>query len=144
MNQIENLIKKHCPNGVGFKKLGEICEIKGRIGFRGYTRADQVEKGNGAISLSPTNIINGNVCFSNCTYITWNKYYESPEIMVSENDIIFCKTASVGKTAIITNLPEKATINPQLVLIKNIFCNPKFLSYILKTNFFQTQVYKIS
>ena len=52
-----------------WKTLGEVCEIKGRIGFRGYTRADQVEKGEGAISLSPANIKNSTIEYNDCTYI---------------------------------------------------------------------------
>ena len=125
---------------VEWKKLGEVCEIKGRIGFRGYTRDDQVEKGEGAISLSPGNIIDGTLNYNSCTYITWSKYEESPEIMVSQGDIILCKTASVGKVARVHHLPEKATINPQLVLIKNIKANPQFLFYVLDDNPFQNTI----
>ena len=125
---------------VEWKKLGDICEIKGRIGFRGYTREDQVEKGEGAISLSPGNIIEGSMNYDSCTYITWRKYEESPEIMVNEGDIILCKTASVGKVARIHQLPEKATINPQLVLIKNIKSNPQYLFYVLDDNPFQAKI----
>lgn len=123
---------------VEWKKLGEVCEIKGRIGFRGYTREDQVAKGEGAISLSPGNIIDSSINYDSCTYITWEKYEESPEIMVKEGDIILGKTASVGKVARIKKLPEKATINPQLVLLKNIDANPQYLFYILADNTFQT------
>ena len=125
---------------VEWKKLGDICEIKGRIGFRGYTRDDQVNKGEGAISLSPGNIIEGSLSFDSCTYITWAKYTESPEIMVSEGDIILGKTASVGKVARIKNLPEKATINPQLVLLKQFKLNPQYLYYILSDAPFQTKI----
>ena len=53
--------------------------------------------------------------------------------MTYNNDIILCKTASVGKVAMITNLPEKATINPQLVVLKRIKVNGKFLYYLLST-----------
>jgi len=119
--------------GVEMKTLGELCEIKGRIGFRGYTREDQVEKGEGAISLSPGNIINGIIDYNSCTYITWEKYEESPEIMTLDGDIILCKTASVGKVAMVMNLPEKATINPQLVVLKNIKIANKYLYYQLST-----------
>ena len=125
---------------VEWKKLGDICEIKGRIGFRGYTRDDQVSKGEGAISLSPGNIIEGSLSFDSCTYITWAKYTESPEIMVSEGDIILGKTASVGKVARIKNLPEKATINPQLVLLKQFKLNPQYLFYILSDSPFQNKI----
>ena len=127
-------------NMVEWKRLGDICEIKGRIGFRGYTREDQVDKGEGAISLSPGNISDGSLKYDSCTYITWEKYDESPEIMVSEGDIILGKTASVGKVARIKGLPEKATINPQLVLIKNININPQYLFYVLSDSPFQKTI----
>lgn len=121
-------------------KMSELCEIRGRIGFRGYTRRDIVDAHKGAISLSPSNIINGCISYKHSTYISWSKYEESPEIYAEVGDIVFAKTASVGKTAIIKQLPEKATINPQLVLLKNIKCNASYLSYLLKATEFQTTV----
>lgn len=143
MSKLEELIQELCPDGVEYKPLGDICIVSGRIGFRGYTKQDQVEKGEGALSLSPSNIGENGIDFSNSTYINWDKYNESPEIMVSNGDIIFTKTASVGKTEYVDNLPCKATINPQLVLIKEIKCNSKYLSYVLKTKEFQKKVMKI-
>lgn len=127
---------------VEWKKLGEVCEIKGRIGFRGYTRNDQVEKGEGAISISPGNISDSILTFDSCTFITWAKYEESPEIKVHKGDIVLCKTASVGKVAMVYNLPEKATINPQLVLIKNIIpsLSAKMLFYYLNDYRFQQKI----
>ena len=139
-NYRDQLLAFKQVGGATLMKLGDICSIKGRIGFRGYTRKDIVPSGAGAISLSPSNIVNGNMRYEGSTYISWAKYEESPEIMVNVGDIVFTKTASVGKTAIIDLLPEKATINPQLVLIKDIKCNNKFLSYVLKSSEFQTKV----
>ena len=143
MSKLDELIKKYCPDGVEYKNLHDICEIRGRIGFRGYTKQDVVAEGEGAISLSPSNILNGEISFNKCTYISWSKYEESPEIKAEINDILFCKTASVGKTALIKKLPKEATINPQLVILKNISCNASYLSYVLKTNFFQEKINKI-
>ena len=120
--------------------MGEICSIKGRIGFRGYTRRDIISNNDGAISLSPSNIVDNNLRFEDCTFITWDKYYESPEIIASVNDIVFTKTASVGKLAIIKCLPHAATINPQLVLLKEIKCTPKYLYYYMTTEKFQSDV----
>ncbi len=120
--------------GVEMKTLGQICKIKGRIGFRGYTRGDQVSKGEGAISLSPGNITDGVMNYDSCTYITWSKYNESPEIKTYNGDIILCKTASVGKIAMVAGLPEKATINPQLVVLKDVIINSKYLYQQLSTH----------
>lgn len=126
-----------------WRTLGAVCTIKGRIGFRGYTRNDMVEKGQGAISFSPANIINHTVYYNDNTYISWEKYEESPEIMVEIGNVLLCKTGStLGKTAIIDYLPEKATINPQLVVLKNIHCNSRFLKYFLTTFYFQNELQK--
>ena len=129
--------------GCTYKELGNLCTIKGRIGFRGYTREDLVNEGQGAITLSPSNIIEDKLDLSKCSFISWFKYEESPEIMVFNGDIIYAKTASIGKVAIIDNLPEKATINPQFVVLKEIKCDNKYLYYALRSSFFKEQASSI-
>lgn len=130
--------------GWTYKELGNLCTIKGRIGFRGYTREDLVNEGQGAITLSPSNIIEDKLDLSKCSFISWFKYEESPEIMVFNGDIIYAKTASIGKVAIIDNLPEKATINPQFVVLKEIKCDNKYLYYALRSSFFKEQASSIT
>ena len=125
------------PEDWEYKPIRSLCRLFGRIGFRGYTKADLVQKGEGAITLSPSDIINYTLQFSNCDYISWGKYYESPEIMVFEGDIIFCKTASIGKCAIVQKLPEKTTINPQFVVLKDFKCCNNWMYYQLIDNRFQ-------
>ena len=131
--------------GWTYKKLGEVCEIFGRIGFRGYTKADLVDSPkDGAITLSPSNIVNGEMDYSKCSYITWAKYEESPEIMIYPGDILLVKTASVGKTALVRDLPHKATINPQFVVLKNIETNHEYLSYYMKSEKAQNFILSIA
>ena len=123
------------PEGWGWCKLIDVCHIFGRIGFRGYTKDDLVSD-DGAITLSPSNIIDGQMNYDNCTYISWNKYEESPEIQIANGDILLVKTgSSFGKCAYVCNLPQKATINPQFVVLKHILCNPRFLTYILQSGY---------
>ena len=115
--------------------LNDICHIFGRIGFRGYTKEDLVHSG-GAITLSPSNIINGKMSYDNCTYISWAKYEESPEIQISNDDILLVKTgSSYGKCALVTELPQAATINPQFVVLKYISCDSSLLRYILQSDY---------
>ena len=125
--------------------LGDICNIFGRIGFRGYTINDLVSsKDEGAISLSPTNIIDGEINVDKCSYISWNKYYESPEIMIFKNDILIVKTgSSYGRTALVKEVKHQMTINPQFVVLKNININPIYLSYYIKSKTFQNQISSI-
>ena len=114
-------------------KLKSLCKMFGRIGFRGYSRDDLVDDGEGAITLSPSNFSDGHLDFSNSSYLSWSKYYESPEIMVQNGDIVFVKTASIGKVAYVENLPVETTVNPQILVFKEIKCNAKFLSYYLQS-----------
>lgn len=117
--------------------LGEACSIVGRIGFRGYTRDDFVDgPEDGAISLSPANIINSEMNYDKCSYITWEKYDESPEIMIEDGDILVVKTgSSYGKTALVEGLPHKATINPQFVVLKQLSVDNEYLTAYLSTPF---------
>ena len=129
------------PKDWEIKNIGSICEIYGRIGYRGYTIKDIMPQGEGAITISPSKIQDGKMNFSKCTYISWFKYDESPEIKIYNGDILLVKTGSTfGKTAIIKNLFEKATINPQLVVLKNIKVDNIFLGYIMAYKIVQNQI----
>ncbi len=129
------------PKDWKIKNIGSICDIYGRIGFRGYTIKDIVPKEEGAITISPSNIQDGKMDFTKCTYISWFKYEESPEIKIFNGDILLVKTGSTfGKTAIIKDLHEEATINPQLVVLKNIKVDNVFLGYIMAYKIVQNQI----
>ena len=128
------------------KKLCDIATIVGRIGFRGYTTNDIVEKGMGAIALSPTNIMNNQLTYDkDNTYISMSKYEESPEIMIKQGDVIFVKTGStVGKVAYVDKLLRKTTLNPQVVVLKDIKCDNYILSVIMSTRKFQNNIQRIT
>lgn len=124
----------------------EVCRVKnvaslfGRIGFRGYTSDDLNKDGEGAITLSPSNMLPMGMDYTNVTYLSWMKYHESPEIMIQNGDILMVKTgSSYGKVSYVDNLPKEATINPQILRIVSRI-NPKYLGYYLQTPLFIYQV----
>ena len=127
-------------------KLCNIASIVGRIGFRGYTTNDIVAKGKGAIALSPTNIENNRLTYDkDNTYISFYKYEESPEIMIKQGDVVFVKTGStVGKVAYVDKLMCKTTLNPQVIVLKNIQCDNYLLSVLMSTSRFQNAIRKIT
>ena len=129
------------PEHWGTKPLKAFVQVFGRIGFRGYSTSDLVDPGTGAITLSPSNLRHGEMNYSKCTYLSWRKYHESPEIKVHDRDLLFVKTgASYGKVAVVSRLPEKATINPQLVVIKNIRGDITFIHWALEAFSTQAQI----
>ena len=130
------------PNESRISALGNICEFKGRIGWRGYTKNDLREYGPlviGATQISASNKLD----FSNPTYLSTEKYEESPEIKVYLNDIILVKTGNtIGKVAIVDKEIGDATINPNTVLLKNITCFNKYLYYIVVSEIIQKPLNK--
>ena len=125
------------------RKLGDTCKINGRIGFRGYTEKDIISKeAGGVLTFSPTNIVENKLTMD-CknTYLTRDKYEESPEIMIKNGDILFVKTGStLGKSALVTGLEEDASINPQIVVMRVKEGTEAFMSNILITQGILKQV----
>ena len=100
----------------------------------------------GAIALSPTNIVNNQLTYDkDNTYISMSKYEESPEIMIKRGDVIFVKTGStVGKVAYVDKMICKTTLNPQVVVLKDIKCDNYILSVIMSTRNFQNKIQRIT
>ncbi|MGG5837962.1 restriction endonuclease subunit S [Huaxiibacter chinensis] len=129
------------PNSWDVVRLKHIASIYGRIGFRGYTVDDIVGEGEGAIVLSPSNIVDEKFSLEKKTFLRWEKYFESPEIIVKENDVLLVKTGSTyGKSTIIKALGEPMTINPQMALIKKIVVEPRFLAYWFNTSVIKSKI----
>ena len=125
------------------RKLGEVCKMNGRIGFRGYTEKDIISKeAGGVLTFSPTNIVDNQLTIGvKNTYITKEKYEESSEIMVKNGNILFVKTGStLGKSALVTGIEEDCTVNPQVVVIKVEADSQKILSVALTSLPVQKQI----
>lgn len=119
-----------------------VAQLFGRIGFRGYTTADIVDEGEGALTLSPGNLIHGTISLEKCTYLSWAKYHESPEIQIQLGDVLMVKTgSSLGKVAVMSAADAPpATINPQLIVFKEVTCCRKFLLYSLMSDVIQGSI----
>lgn len=136
-------LKESGVNGIGLisadgipTKIKYICNTQGRIGFKGYTTADLVGEGEGAYTLGASHLKNGIIDLTDPVYISWDKYYESPEIMVHEGDILIVQRGStIGKVAIVDKDYGEITINPSLVLINDIKMENKYLLYALSARY---------
>ena len=115
-------------------KLKSIAKVNGRIGYRGYTTEDLVHDGNGAYAIGGKHISKCVLDLSQPDFISWEKYYESPEIMVKKGDLLMAQRGSLGKVALVRDNIGEATINPSLVLINNLKIGDVFLYYYLVSN----------
>lgn len=122
-------------------RLGEICYTSGRIGWKGLSAKEYVKEGPLFLSVHSLNF-GDYVDFSQAYHITQERYDESPEIMLENDDILICKDgAGIGKLGIICGLKDSATINSSLLLIRrHHLLNTKFVYYFFLSSHFQKVV----
>lgn len=119
------------PENWEVKRIKHIAKINGRVGYRGYTTADLVTEGEGAYTIGGKHISKNEIDLSDPEFISWNKYYESPEIMVKKGDIVTAQRGTLGRTAIVRDDIGEATINPSLVLVNGITIYNEFLYWYM-------------
>jgi type I restriction enzyme S subunit len=127
--------------GWAWARLSDICNVKGRVGWRGYMKSDLRDEGPfviGATHLTDKWKVN----LTNPVFISTEKYRESPEIMVNHGDVIVAQRGSIGKLALVDFDLGEATINPCVLLLKDIRINNKFLLYLLASPAYQDSLLK--
>jgi type I restriction enzyme, S subunit len=129
------------PEEWEIKSLGINCNVKGRIGWRGYRIEDL--RDNGPLVIGGTQISKDHkLDFSHSVYLSKEKYEESPEIQIKQNDIILVKTGNtIGKTALIDSNIGEACINPNTIIIRSTRYDSYFLYIFLITEYFQRQLW---
>jgi len=123
----------------GFKPLSSFATLKGRIGWRGYTTSDLVDEGPLAIGAGNISVDN-KLDLTQRVHISRKKYEESPDIMVKQNDVLIVQRGSLGKVAIVDRHIGEATINPSMILVKEIKTNPYFIYYNLSASHIQKEI----
>ncbi|AQX10939.1 MULTISPECIES: restriction endonuclease subunit S [Elizabethkingia] len=122
-------------------KLKYFVSIRGRLGWKGLKAEEYVESGYGF--LSTPDIKNKEIDFNTIKFITEERYYESPEIMLEYNDILLVKDGStLGIVNIIKDLPFPTTVNSSIGVLRITDNNlsPNFLFYLLKSNWIQKTI----
>ena len=118
---------KKCNDGE-LKQIRDVAEIRGRVGWKGYKKQDL--RDDGPLVIGATQITDdGHLDLSSPVYISREKYEESPEIILEDNDLIFVQRGNtVGKTGIIGVSIGEATINPCVLILRARCIDPVFLN----------------
>ncbi len=119
---------KYKPSGVEWlgdvpehwevKRVDFLATVKARLGWKGLTADEYVN--DGYIFLSTPNIKGENdIDFQNVNYISKERYFESPEIILKEGDVILAKDGStLGTVNRVKRLPSPATVNSSLAILR--------------------------
>ena len=118
-------------------KMKHFSYMKGRIGWQGLTADEFIDEG--PYLITGTDFENGKVCWDRCYHISEKRYNEAVPIQVHVGDVLVTKDGTIGKLAYIDSLPDKASLNSHLLVIRPIgekYIN-RFLYWVLYSSVFQ-------
>lgn len=119
--------------------LGTDLYLKGRIGWRGLSKDEYLDYSDYKI-INATSLMDGYVDWSKCGYITKERYEESEEIMLQENDILISKDGTLGKIGFVKNLEKCCTVSSGIFVLRNTkpeLVDFNYLYHILKSGIFK-------
>lgn len=137
MNKLDNIIQTFCPNGVEFKKLGDISTNMYR--GSGITREQLTKTGIPCVRYGEIYTTYG-IWFDKCVSCTDESSIKNAKYF-EYGDILFAITGeSVEEIAKSTTYigHEKCLAGGDIVVLKHNQ-NPKYLSYVLSTSVAQEQ-----
>ena len=119
--------------------LGKDLYIKGRIGWRGLSKNEYLKKSKYRI-INATALMDGFIDWDNCGFISKERYEESEEIMLKENDILISKDGTIGKIGYVKNMKDPCTVASGIFVVRNTkpeILDFDYLYHILKSNIFK-------
>ena len=119
------------------KRLGNTAVLKARIGWQGLTTKEYLDSGDYYL-ITGTEFQDGYIDWSNCHYVNASRYKQDKNIQVREHDVLVTKDGTIGKVALITDLPKPATLNSGVFVIRPIedAFQPEFFYYLLCSKVF--------
>ena len=116
--------------------LKDCFSLRARIGWQGL-RSDEF-KTEGPYLVTGTDFDNGSIDWDGCYHVTEERYAQDKGIQLREHDLLITKDGTIGKTAVVTDCPEKATLNSGVFVVRAINYNvlPEYLHYVFHSHWF--------
>ena len=116
--------------------LIDCFSLRARIGWQGL-RSDEF-KTEGPYLVTGVDFHNGRVDWDDCYHVTEERYAQDKGIQLHEHDLLITKDGTIGKTAVVVDCPEKATLHSGVFVVRAINNEvvPEFLHYVLHSHWF--------
>ncbi|MBP3843462.1 MAG: restriction endonuclease subunit S [Prevotella sp.] len=111
--------------------------LKGRIGWQGLNSNDFIDEG--YCLITGTDFDNkGGINWNTCYRISKERFDEDELLHIKNGDLLMTKDGTIGKMAYIDNLPEEASLNSHLLIIRQItnLMNNKYLYWVMLSDVF--------
>lgn len=97
--------------------VGSDCSVKARIGWQGLTTSEYLSVGDFGL-ITSTDIVDGKVNWATCVFVGEERYKQDKNIIVQEDDVLVSKDGTIGKVAVVTDIPYPTTLNSGVFVIR--------------------------
>lgn len=121
------------------EKLGDFLYIKGRIGWKGLKKDEYLSDGVYRI-INGEALTKDGIDWSKAGFISKERYEESPEIMLQNDDILISKDGTIGKLGFVRNLENPSTVASGIFVLRNLkpeMINIRFIYNYLSSVYFR-------
>lgn len=106
------------PKGWKTDRLGDHLYVKGRIGWKGLKKSDYLTYNTGYSIINGSDFSNEQIDWRKCGWISMERYEESPEIMLKEDDILITKDGTIGKIAFVNKLYSSTSVASGIFVVR--------------------------
>lgn len=119
------------------KRIKYMATLKGRIGWQGLTSEEYQDEG--AYLITGVDFDNGGIDWENCVHVPMKRWEEAKEIQIENGDLLITKDGTIGKVAIVSDMPGETSLNSGVLRIIPIDgYSRRFLYWVIKSDEFWT------
>lgn len=107
------------PEHWEIKRIKHTTYVKGRIGWKGL-RSDEFLEESDSYVVTGTDFKDGVIKWDTCYQVPKERYDEDPFIQLKNDDLLITKDGTIGKIAVVKNIPKIATLNSGVFVTRPI------------------------
>ena len=123
------------PSDWNTKRIKYMATLKGRIGWQGLTSEEYQDEG--AYLITGVDFFNGGINWEQCEHVPMKRWEEAKDIQIQNGDLLITKDGTVGKVAIVSDMPGETSLNSGVLRIMPVDgYSRRFLYWVLKSEVF--------
>lgn len=120
------------PSDWNTKRIKYMANLKGRIGWQGLT-SDEYQD-DGAYLITGVDFADGGIDWENCVHVPMKRWEEAKDIQIQNGDLLITKDGTIGKVAIVSDMPGETSLNSGVLRIMPIEgYSRRFLYWVIKS-----------
>lgn len=124
------------------RKLSDLATMNARIGWQNLRTSEFLDSGD-YLLITGTDFNNGRIKYSTCHYVEKKRFDQDTKIQLSAGSILITKDGTLGKVALVEELPKPATLNAGVFNVRvkdDTLLSYKYLYHYLKAPFLMKYV----